>query len=91
MQSLVAKTSNYCSSYYALFQIPREGRYRIKVIRLRKEFAALKEIDSFPMIDYEVFVDELIPTLLKKYVPVPCYKQSPTNGYWISNSDPLSR
>lgn len=90
VQSLIAKTLNYCSSYYALFQIPREGIYRLKVLRLRKEFTAVKEIDSFPMIDYEVFVDKLVSTFLRRHIPAPCHRQSPMNGYWIANSNPLS-
>ena len=90
MQSLVAKSSNFCNSYYSLFQIPREGVYRLKVVRLRKDFLAIKEIDAFPVMDYEVLVDALIPVQLYKHIPTPCHKKSPTNGYWISNTNPLS-
>ena len=85
MQSLIAKTSNFCSSYYALFQVPREGTYRLKVLRLRSNFMAVKEIDGFPSIVYEVFVDDLVPVKVRKHIPAPCHKTSPTNGYWIAD------
>jgi hypothetical protein len=69
------------------------------VIRLRKNYAAVTEEDTVSTrINYETFVDALVPMQLNMLVPSPCmsisisegkYPLNAVNGYWVSSSTPL--
>jgi len=91
MQTLVALRDSSCSPYYAIVQIPRAGKHRLKVFRARKNFLALsQEKREFPSITYEIFYDEFIelPLIQTMY---PCTKSFPGGaiscryGFWVSN------
>ena len=86
IQTMLAKSSDFCNHYYAVFQIPYTGAYRLKVFRLREDYAALRSIPEFPKMHVDVWIDEWIPNGLEKYVPKPC---EGSNGYWVAkeNSD----
>ena len=46
LQTKIAKCSDMCNDYNAMFQIPQTGQYRLKIIRLRSEWA----VNQFLMI-----------------------------------------
>lgn len=87
MQSKVARCTDMCNNYEAAFQIVNPGNYRLKIVRLRSEWAAIKDTPKFPMIDYEVFLDTLLPEPLEVYNPQFC---GVGNGFWVT-TDPKYR
>ena len=87
IQTQVARTTDFCSNYYAVFQVPIGGEYRLKVAGLRKDFMATRSTLEFPEINYELILDTMVPGKLDYYVPHACYN-SPyggMRGYWVSN------
>jgi len=86
MQTILAHSEDFCGKYFAMAQVPRSGSYRLKVIRTRTDYQAVKEIAGFPLIQYEVFIDEMLPTYLSHYMPRPC-EYNFTKGYWVTNID----
>ena len=60
LQSKVARSVNFCNEYDALFQVPVAGRHNLKVVRLRRDFTAVRYDDKFPEMHYEVLLDEEI-------------------------------
>ena len=84
VQAKVARLSNKqtCNSYEAIFQVPREGFYRLKVTRLRRNYLASREdTGHVPRIDLEVLLDVEVTKPLDSYMPNPC--DSTTTGYWV--------
>jgi len=69
------------------------------VVRLREDYAAVREGEELrARINYETFLDVLIPTILPIMVPNPCssisisngkYPLHAVNGYWVSSTSPL--
>ena len=89
LQAYVARNEDSCNQYFALFQVPKSGRYRLKITRLRTDYDAIKLVPNFPLMDPDIFIDELIPEILFYYMPEPC-RFEVGNGYWISSNDQLS-
>ena len=79
MQSKIARCKDMCNNYEANFQIVNPGNYRLKIVRLRKEWAAVKETKKYPMMDYEVFLDTNLPEPIEVYNPEFC---GVGNGFW---------
>ena len=52
---------------------------------------ALREIDEFPKINYELFLDESISNFLEKHIPRPCSRKTPSNGYWVTEAQNMNR
>ena len=75
--------SERCNEYYALFQVPMAGAYRLKVARLRSEWNAVKMDAQETNLKYEILIDSVVDDQLAFYSPAPC-KQS-GQGYWVSN------
>ena len=86
---MIAKSDNFCNKYSTLFGLPATGNYRLKVFRLRKDYSAIKMIPTFPVMDLDVFIDELLPMVIPEYMPVPCGYDS-VNGYWVTHSNQIS-
>lgn len=57
--------------------------YRLKVVRLRKDYEATREGHLYPKLNYEVFLDTLVDENLGFFSPAPCNKE--VHGYWVSN------
>ena len=56
-QSQIARSKDMCKEYHTLFQVPKQGVYRLKILRLRTDFTAVKvENLEFPEINYEVIL-----------------------------------
>ena len=86
IQTILAHTEDFCGKYFAMFQVPKSGTYRIKIFRTRSKYQAVKEIAEFPRIIYDVFLDEMLPKYLSHDMPRPC-EYNFTKGYWVTNSD----
>ena len=84
LQTLIAKSENFCDKYYAIFQIPTSGQYRLKVNWLRSDYNAIKLIPEYPMMNLDVVVDVRVPVELEAFTPQPCTRE-PINGYWITH------
>jgi hypothetical protein len=82
IQVQVAKTDDFCSNYYSIFQIPNAGIYRLKVIRLRQNYSAVMDGDFYPEITYEEFLDVKVADDMPLYAPQPC--RIDLNGYWVT-------
>jgi len=76
-----------CENYYAIFQNPISGNYRLKIFRLRSNFAAILELNDHPDPLYDLFLDESIIGTLERYTPEPCDES--IQGYWTSENDRL--
>lgn len=87
LQTKLAKSIDSCNDYEAVFQIPQTGVYRLKIVRLRKEWASVKNLKAFAPIEYEVFLDVLLTELLQFYMPEFC---GVGNGYWVTGQNHLS-
>ena len=48
-----------------------------------------REMFEFPKINYDVFVDELLPAHLSHYMPRPC-EFNLTKGYWVTSQNRIS-
>ena len=84
IQAEIAQTDDNCLKYYAMFQVPITGKYQLKVIRLRTDYAALREDDNNnPDLNYELILDAVIDENLGYYAPVPC--TSLVQGYWVTH------
>ena len=100
LQVEVAASENFCNRYHAYFQLPLSGPHRLKIVRLRTDYTASRNHLPFhPAIDYEVFLDKLIPSEFVQLIPRPCssfsifdhlYPLHAINGYWMSSSNQLS-
>ena len=100
LQVEVAASENFCNRYHAYFQVPLSGPHRLKVVRLRSNYMAARDLlPSYPKINYEVFLDKLIPSDFTKLIPRPCtsfsifdhlYPLHAIHGYWMSASSELS-
>ena len=75
--------SKNCNEYNSIFQIPVDGSYRLKIIRLRQDYNALRETSLKPKLKYEIFLDTLLDSKLAAYAPNPCSKD--IEGYWVAN------
>lgn len=90
LQSQVARTVNFCNEYEAVFQVPVAGKHRLKVLRLRKDFTAVRYDDKFPAMTYEILLDEEIDDPLKVKAPKACSSNFPRNsGFWVSEKSNL--
>ena len=87
MQTQIARTTDFCSNYYAVFQVPIGGEYRLKVATLRKDFMATRSTPEFPGIKYESIIDSEVPVELNYFVPHACYNSpwGTVSGYWVSD------
>lgn len=86
MQSKVARSLDFCNRYEANFQIPVGGAHWLKVVRLRKDYTAVRYINKFPRLNYEIFVDEMIGQDLDALTPNLCTTDTPQeSGYWVTN------
>ncbi len=83
VQAQVARTNDNCREYFAMFQVPLAGAYRLKVARLRKDYSAAKEGEFYPEINYELFLDVLIDENVGVYAPEPCSRGR--QGFWVTN------
>ena len=84
LQTQIAWSIDFCGKYYAYFQVPQQGDYRMKVFRLRQHYYALREIPDFAKMKADVWIDDNIPTITTRYVPTGCTDMN-VNGYWVSN------
>ena len=86
IQTQIARTPDFCSIYFAVFQVPVGGKYRLKVATLRKDFMATRSTAEFPDINYEVIIDSEVPGELTYFVPHACYNSpwGTIRGYWVS-------
>ena len=82
IQAQVAQSSDYCNNYYALFQVPITGVYRLKIIRLRKNYEASLDTLFNPGLSFEILLDTKVDENLGFYAPVPCNRD--VQGYWVT-------
>jgi hypothetical protein len=87
LQTKLARSIDMCNDYEAFFQIPQTGVYRLKIVRLRKEWASVKGLNDYPPVEYEVFLDVLLTELLQFYMPEIC---GIGNGFWVTSTNLLS-
>ena len=86
MQTEVAETVDNCGDYTATFQVPLGGHHRLKIIRTRTDYTAVRLDPWFPRMKYEILLDELLLKPIGPYAPFPCIATVPGfNGYWVSN------
>jgi hypothetical protein len=83
LQTKVAISQNFCNEYYQIFQVPLGGLHNLKVYRIRKHYEAARELNKFPKMVYEEFLNVFIE--LPVYYPKPC--SDSLNGYWVSRWD----
>lgn len=83
LQTVVARSENFCNQYYAIFQIPQKGKYRLKINRIRTNYEAVKLIPRFPIMDLDVFLDQALPFDLLPGKSARCSAGS-RDGYWLS-------
>jgi hypothetical protein len=58
LQSKVAKCTDFCKDYEATFQVLVTGRHILKVVRLRTEYTAVRYVNKYPRLQYDVILDE---------------------------------
>ena len=79
---LARLSSSHCNEYYALFQVPLSGPYRLKIVRLRKDYRAVSDtVNVATDITYEKILDVSLESQLAYFAPVPCES---VQGYWVS-------
>ena len=54
LQTQIARSSDFCSTYYSVFQVPLGGQYMLKIVKLRSDYMATRLTPEFPPIDYQV-------------------------------------
>jgi hypothetical protein len=87
LQTQIALSTDNCGAYKAVFQVPIGGIHALKVLRLRKNYDAIKYAEVFPKMRYEKFLDEILEQILAPWAPEPCSLETPSvKGYWVSNS-----
>ena len=85
MQTLIAKQDQPCSSYYGIVRVPVVGSHRLKVFRIRQNYAAIsQEKREVPHILYEPFCDEKLSEVLVQ-ARSPCSVRDNRLGYWVAN------
>ena len=84
LQTQIAWSIDFCGKYYAYFQVPQQGDYRMKIFRLRQHYYALREIPDFAKMKADVWVDDSLPSVNTRYVPMGCADMN-VNGYWVAN------
>lgn len=90
LQSLVARSDNFCSKYSVVFSVPLSGSHRLKVTRLRRNYEAVRmDNPSYPPMNLDVFLDVLLPISLEEYEFPICSLDS-AHGHWVTPWDQLS-
>ena len=86
MQTELAESIDSCGDYTVTFQVPLGGNHRLKVLRTRTDYTAVRLDPWFPIMKYEILLDELLLDPIVSYTPFPCTATVPSfNGYWMSN------
>ena len=85
IQVEVAKSIDFCARYFADFQIPESGVYRLKVLRLRTNYTAVSDHGSYPEVNYQEFLDVKLSDNLDVFAPLPCEDKEEVSGYWVSH------
>ena len=85
IQVEIAKSIDFCARYFANFQVPEPGIYRLKVLRLRTNYTAALDDGHYPEVNYQEFLDVKLSDKLDSYAPSPCIDIEEVSGYWVSH------